>query len=68
MKKNNVKIVIAADYFDEQTVAKLASDVGATAVMLPYYVGGRKEVDTWEKLMDFWITQIHKVAKIAGKN
>lgn len=66
MKKQNIKIVIAADYFDEKTVKQLAADTGANAAMMPYYVGGRPEIDTWEKLMDFWVNQIAEAAQKSG--
>lgn len=66
MKKENIKIVISADYFDEKTVRQVAANTGAIAVMMPYYVGGRPEIDTWEKLMDFWVSQIADAAQKAG--
>ncbi len=66
MKQNNIKLVISADYFDEKTVSRVAADAGAQAVMLPYYVGGRPELDTWEKLMDFWVEQLCAGARRAG--
>ncbi len=66
MKKQNIKIVISADYFDEKTVRQVAEDTGAVAVMLPYYVGGRPEIDSWIKLMDFWVEGIAGAAEKAG--
>ncbi len=66
MKEQNVRLIISADYFDEKTVQQLAADTGAIATMLPYYVGGRPEIDTWEKLMDFWVNSIAESARHAG--
>lgn len=66
MKKENCKIVIAADYFDEKTVRQVAADTGAVYVMLPYYVTGRPDSDSWIKLMDFWVEQIAGAAQKAG--
>ncbi|OGK10906.1 MAG: hypothetical protein A2W80_05980 [Candidatus Riflebacteria bacterium GWC2_50_8] len=66
MKKQNIKIVIAADYFDEKTVRQVAADTGAVYKMLPYYVGGRQGIDSWIKLMDFWVEQIADAAQKAG--
>lgn len=66
MKKQNIKIVISADYFDEKTVRQVAESAGAVAVMLPYYVNGRPGIDSWIKLMDFWVEQIAAAAQKAG--
>ncbi|MBU1107031.1 MAG: metal ABC transporter substrate-binding protein [Candidatus Riflebacteria bacterium] len=66
MKQQNCKIVISTDYFDEKTVRQVAADTGAVYVMLPYYVGGRPGIDSWIKLMDFWVEQIAGAAQKAG--
>ncbi len=66
MRQNNIKIVISADYFDEKTVRQVAAGAGAEALMLPYYIGGRPEIDTWEKLMDFWVNQIAEAGQKTG--
>ncbi|PKL49273.1 MAG: hypothetical protein CVV42_07020 [Candidatus Riflebacteria bacterium HGW-Riflebacteria-2] len=66
MKRQSIRIIISADYFDEKTVRQVAADTGAIAVMLPYYVNGRPAVDAWTKLMDFWVEQIAEAAKKAG--
>lgn len=66
MKQNNIKLVISADYFDEKTVNRVAANTGAQPIMLPYYVNGRPGLDTWEKLMDFWVEQLCAGAQKAG--
>ncbi len=58
IKKNRIKLIIAANYFDEKTVKSLAEDTGAAYLMLPYYVGGSPEAKTWLDLMNFWVESI----------
>ena len=40
MRKNQVKVVIAANYFDETKVKTICEKVGATPVIVPIYVSG----------------------------
>ncbi len=58
MKKENIKLIIAANYFDKKTVDRISESTGARNVMLPYYVGGKKDLQTWEELFDFWVQSI----------
>ncbi len=63
MKKNNVKVVFAANYFDEDKVRKICSKVGAIPVIVPMYVGGAPGTDNVFKLIDFWIDNLDKAFK-----
>jgi ABC-type Zn uptake system ZnuABC Zn-binding protein ZnuA len=58
MRKQKVPLVIAANYFDEKTVKKIAVETGAEYLMLPYYVGGSAGVNSWFDLMNFWVDSI----------
>ncbi len=58
MRKQKVPLIIAANYFDEKTVRKIAADTGAEYLMLPYYVGGSAGLDSWIDLMNFWVDSI----------
>lgn len=58
MKDNNIKIVLAANYFDESKIKNICEKVGATPVILPMYVKGNKDTDDIFKLYDFWIAQL----------
>lgn len=64
MKDNNVKIVLAANYFDESKVRNICSKVGATPVIVPLYVGGSEGTEDVFKLFDLWIRSL----KIAFEN
>jgi len=55
MRKEKIKVILAANYFDKQKVKTVAKKVGAKALIVPLYVGGEKGIDTYFDLVDFWI-------------
>jgi ABC-type Zn uptake system ZnuABC Zn-binding protein ZnuA len=58
MREQNVKVIIAANYFDERKVKEIAEKVGAKAVIVPLSVNGVPGVDTYFKMIDYWITNL----------
>jgi ABC-type Zn uptake system ZnuABC Zn-binding protein ZnuA len=58
MKDNNVKIILAANYFDKSKINNICDKVGARAVIVPLYIKGMEEIDDIFKLYNFWITQL----------
>ena len=66
MRKRKIRIVLAANYFDEQRVRRVASAVGAEAVIVPLYVGGAPGVDDYYTLVDHWVGELLKAARKAG--
>ncbi len=66
MKKQEIKIVLAANYFDQKKVESVASKTGAEAVIVPLYVEGTKEVKTYFQLVDYWVEQLLAAAKKTG--
>lgn len=63
MKQNNVKVVLAANYFDENKVRKICSKVGAVPVIVPLYVNGASDTEDVFKLVDYWINSLAKAFK-----
>jgi len=63
MRKSNVKLILAANYFDKNKVRKVAKKVGAGYIIVPLYVNGVRGVNTYFKLVDYWIDSIIKAAK-----
>ena len=51
----NIGMILAASYFDEQTVRTVANRTGAEPVVLPLFVGGAPGTDDYFKLVDCWI-------------
>ena len=58
MKENNVKVIIAANYFDESKVKKISQKVNATPVIVPLYVNGNEEIDDIFKLYELWVAKL----------
>jgi zinc/manganese transport system substrate-binding protein len=58
MRARNIKILLAANYFDEQKIRTVAGRVGADAVIVPLYVGGAEGAGDYFQLVDYWINGI----------
>jgi len=58
MKNNNVKTVIAANYFDEGKVKNICEKVGAKPIIVPLYVKGKEEIDDVFELYELWIAKL----------
>jgi zinc/manganese transport system substrate-binding protein len=63
MKERNIRIILAANYFDEQQVRTVASRTGAEAVIVPIYVGGANGTEDYFKLVDCWVDGLLKAAE-----
>lgn len=66
MRERKIRIVLAANYFDEHKVKLVAGKVNAEAVIVPIYVGGIPEVDDYFELVDYWVESLLSAAKRAG--
>ena len=65
MQDRNIGIILAASYFDEQTVRTVANRTGAKAVVVPLFVGGAPGTENYFKLVDRWIDSL---LTAAGRN
>ena len=63
MKKRNIRIILAANYFDKQQVRTVAARTDAEAVIVPIYVGGAEGTEDYFKLVDFWVDGLLKAAE-----
>lgn len=63
MRQQNVRIVLAANYFDAERVRSVAARVDGVAVIVPLYVGGEPGVDDYFQLCDLWITRLQEAAR-----
>jgi ABC-type Zn uptake system ZnuABC Zn-binding protein ZnuA len=55
MRKRNIGVILAANYFDEQKIKTVAGRTDAEAVIVPLYVGGITDVGDYFELVDHWI-------------
>ncbi len=69
MRKNNVKVVLAANYFDENKVRNICDRVGAIPVIVPMYVNGAPGTENVFKLVDYWVEHLRSAfLELADKN
>ena len=66
MKKRHIKIILAANYFDEHKIRTVAAKVGAEPVIVPLYVGGGEGVGDYFELVDCWVSSLVDAAKKQG--
>ena len=58
MRERNIRIILAANYFDQQKVKTVADRTGAKAIVVPLYVGGAPGVDDYFQLVDYWTDRL----------
>ena len=63
MRKRDIRIILAANYFDEQKVRIVADRTGAKAVVAPLFVGGAPGIDDYFKLVDYWTNELIKTSE-----
>jgi len=63
MRQRDIRIILAANYFDQQKVRTVADRTGAKAVIVPLYVGGAPGIDDYFKLVDYWTNELIKTAE-----
>ena len=66
MRAKDIRIIFAANYFDEQKIRTVANRVDAEPVIVPLYVGGAPETDDYFQLVDCWIEGLLEAAKKKG--
>jgi len=58
MSARDIKIILAANYFDEQKIRTVANRVNAQAVIVPVYVGGEQGISDYFQLVDYWVNKL----------
>jgi len=58
MRSQNIKVLIAANFYDRGHVRDVAKRVGATVKIVALYPGGAKGVKTYEQVMDRLLDQL----------
>jgi len=66
MRKRQVGLILAANYFDEQKVRTVAAKVDAVPVIVPLYVGGKEGIDDYYSLVDCWVDGLLDAARRKG--
>ncbi len=66
MEERNIRLILAANYFDEQKIRTVAGRVGAIPVIVPLYVGGAPGIETYFDLVDAWVEGLLDAAARSG--
>jgi ABC-type Zn uptake system ZnuABC Zn-binding protein ZnuA len=66
MRARNIRIILAANYFDEQKIRTVAGRVGAVPVIVPLYVGGGENTGDYLELVNHWTDRLLQAAAQAG--
>ena len=66
MRARSIKILLAANYFDEQKIRTVAGRVDADAVIVALYVGGVDGVNDYFQLVDYWVNGVLTAAANKG--
>jgi zinc/manganese transport system substrate-binding protein len=66
MRDRNIRIILAANYFDEQKIRTVAARTDAEAVIVPLYVGGAEGIDDYFTLVDHWVDGLLQAAEKKG--
>jgi len=68
MRKNNIQVLMAANYFSKPKVEEICEKVGAIPVMVPMGVGGAQETDDVFMLVDYWVEHLRSAfEQVAAK-
>jgi len=66
MRSRKIKVILAANYFDEQKSRTVAQWVDAVPVIVPLYVGGQEDAGTYFDLVDSWTNRLVQAARETG--
>jgi ABC-type Zn uptake system ZnuABC Zn-binding protein ZnuA len=66
MRERDVRILLAANYFDEQKIRTVAARANAEAVIVPLYVGGAEGISDYFQLVDHWVASLLEAARRRG--
>jgi len=58
MQREQIPALLAANYFSRSQVERVADRTDATAVVVPFNVGGVQGVDDYFELIDYWVTHL----------
>ncbi len=67
IRHDNVKVILAANYFDEHKVREIAEKIKGTAVVVPLSVDGVPDVQNYFQLMDYWTSHLLKAFQESEK-
>ena len=58
IRRENISVLFAANYFSRGQVERVAARTGAVAIMVPEHVAGEEGVDDYFTLIDNWVSRL----------
>lgn len=58
MRQRNIRVLLAANFWDQNQVRTIATRAGAQRVIVPEHVEGEPGVDTYFDLVDVWVSRL----------
>jgi len=58
MRREQIPALLATNYFSRSQVERVADRTDATAVIVPFNVGGVEGVDDYFELIDYWVSHL----------
>jgi zinc/manganese transport system substrate-binding protein/zinc transport system substrate-binding protein len=66
MRDRQIRLILAANYFDEHKVRTIATSVDAIPIIVPLYVGGAPGADDYMSLVDLWVGALVEAAEASS--
>jgi len=67
MKRRHIHVLFSTNYFDRNQVQSVADRTNATAVIVPSNTYGAPGIETYEQLVDLWVSQLADAFEKAGR-
>ena len=58
MRERRIRVLLSTNYFDHKQVESVAERTGATAVIVPSNTEGAPGIDSYEQLVDLWVSAL----------
>jgi len=66
IRAENIRVLLAANYFSRSQVERVADRAGIRAVIVPEHVDGEEGVDDYFALVDTWVTRLASAYEAQG--
>jgi len=67
MNRRHIHVLFSTNYFDRNQVQSVADRTNATAVIVPSNTFGAPGIETYEQLVDLWVSQLAEAFATAGR-
>jgi ABC-type Zn uptake system ZnuABC Zn-binding protein ZnuA len=68
MRRERIPVILSPNYYDRNQIREIAARTGATAVIVPAQTEGAPGVDTYQDLVNVWITELTRAFRSHAAN